>query len=162
MEIQRCMIPMESLAELIRLQLKERGSASLTVTGDSMYPMLRNCRDQVELIPVSYRQDKKEIILYRRDNGRYILHRIVEVTRDGYICCGDNQFEKEFVRHDQLLAVVDGFTRNGKQYTLQHLGYRLYAAIWVGLFPIRRYLLALRRWLGRLHRRIIGGKRSEQ
>lgn len=162
MELQRCMIPMESLAELIMLQLKERGRASLTVTGNSMYPMLCNCRDQVELIPVSYRQEEKDIILYRRDNGRYILHRIISLTRDGYICCGDNQSKKEFVRHDQLLAVVDGFTRNDKQYTLRHPGYRLYAAVWVGLFPIRRYLLALRRRLGRLRRKILGAKRSER
>lgn len=152
------MIPMESLAELIRLQLKERGRASLTVTGDSMYPMLINCRDQVELIPVSYQQKEKDVILYRRDNGRYILHRIVALTRDGYICCGDNQSEKEYVRHDQLLAVVDGFTRNGKCYTLRNPGYQLYAAVWVGLFPIRRYLLALRRCLGRLRRSLLGGK----
>ena len=149
---------MESLAELIRLQLKERGRASLTVTGDSMYPMLINCRDQVELIPVSYQQKEKDVILYRRDNGRYILHRIVALTRDGYICCGDNQSEKEYVRHDQLLAVVDGFTRNGKCYTLRNPSYQLYAAVWVGLFPIRRYLLALRRCLGRLRRSLLGGK----
>ena len=53
---------MESLAELIRIQLAERGRASLTVTGNSMYPMLRNCRDQVELIPVADRQKKTDII----------------------------------------------------------------------------------------------------
>lgn len=156
------MISMEALAELIRLQLKERGRASLTVTGDSMYPMLHNCRDQVELIPVSCRQEEKDVILYCRDNGRYILHRIVALTRDGYICCGDNQWKKEFVRHDQLLAVVDGFTRNEKKYTLHHVGYRLYAAVWVGLFPIRRHLLALRRCLGRLRRKISRDKRNEK
>ena len=132
---------MDSLAELIGIQLAERGRASLTVTGNSMYPMLRNCRDQVELIPVA-----------DRDNGQYILHRIVAMTQDGYICCGDNQSEKEFVRHDQLLAVVDGFIRNDKKYTLCHPGYQVYVAVCVGLFSIRRYLLRVRRCLGRLRR----------
>ena len=143
---------MDSLAELIGIQLAERGRASLTVTGNSMYPMLRNCRDQVELIPVADRQKKTDIILYRRDNGQYILHRIVAMTQDGYVCCGDNQSEKEFVRHDQLLAVVDGFIRNDKKYTLRHPGYQVYVAVCVGLFSIRRYLLRVRRCLGRLRR----------
>lgn len=161
MELQRCMIATDALIELIMLQLKERGRASLTVTGNSMYPMLQNCRDQVELVPVSYRQERKDVILYCRDNGQYILHRIISLTRDGYICCGDNQFEEEFVRHDQLLAVVDGFTRNEKKYSLRHPGYRLYADVWVGLFSARRYLLALRRRLGRLRRKLLRGKKRE-
>lgn len=154
MELQRRMIPMEALSELILLQLEKGGRANLTVTGSSMYPMLRNCADSVELIPVTGRQKKGDIILYRRDNGQYILHRIIALTEEGYICCGDNQAEKEPVRQDQLLAAVEGFTRKGKVYTLGDPGYRLYTALWVGLFPVRRYLLALRRRLGRLRRRI--------
>ncbi len=154
MELQRRMIPMESLSELLRLQMENGGRAKLTVTGDSMYPMLKNCRDSVELMPIAPQQKKGDIILYRRDNGQFILHRIIAVTEDGYICCGDNQWEKEPVRHDQLLAVVDSFTRNGKQYTLNQASYRLYVAAWLGLFPVRRYLLGIRRRLGRLRRKM--------
>lgn len=159
MELQRRMIPMESLSELLLLQLEKGGRSNLTVTGSSMYPMLRNCADSVELIPITGQQKKGDVILYRRDNGQYILHRIIALTKDGYICCGDNQAEKEPVRHDQLLAAVDGFTRKGKVYTLHDFGYRLYTALWVGLFPLRRYLLGIRRRLGRLWRKIRWGEK---
>lgn len=146
-EIEKCKIPMEQLAELVLFQLKEGGRANLMVTGNSMYPMLRSGVDMVELIPLSARQKKGDIILYRRDNGKYILHRIVAVTKDGYICCGDNQSEKETVRQDQLLAVVDGFARKGKPYALTDPAYRIYAAFWTGTFFARRQVLAVGRRL---------------
>ena len=146
-EVEKCKIPMEKLAKLVMFQLEETGRSNLIVTGNSMYPMLRSGVDMVELIPLAKRQKKGDIILYRRDNGKYILHRIVAVTKDGYICCGDNQAEKEPVRQDQLLAVVDGFARKGKPYALTNPAYRIYAAFWTGTFPVRRQVLAVGRYL---------------
>lgn len=147
-------IPMEELSELIALQLKNGGRARLTVTGSSMSPMLHHCRDTVILSPVTGRQKKGELILYRRDSGQYVLHRIVKVTKEGYICCGDNQAMREPVRQDQLIAVTEEFIRKGKKYTRNSLSYRLYKAVWVGLFPLRKIHLKLWRALGRFRRMI--------
>jgi len=144
-------IPMEELSELILLQLENGGRARLTVTGSSMAPMLHNRRDTVELIPVTGKQKKGELILYRRENGQYVLHRIVKVVKDGYICCGDNQAMREPVAQEQLLAVVDGFIRNGKKYTRKSISYRLYKAVWVGLFPVRKAHLTVWRCLRRAY-----------
>ena len=143
-------VPMESLVEVLQLQMESGAPATLTVTGSSMMPLFRNRRDSVILLPVTQRQGKGQIILYRRDNGQYVLHRIIGVTPEGYICCGDNQYEREDVRHDQLIAVVTQFIRNGKQYSCTHFGYRCYQAVWVGLFPLRRGYIFVRRRLGRL------------
>ena len=155
--IQTVAVPMEVLSELIVEQLQQGGRAKLNVTGISMMPMLYNRRDAVLLIPVSHRQKRGDVILYRRENGRYVLHRIIAVTSNGYICSGDNQAMREPVAHQQLIAVVDGFIRNGKNYTLDHPGYRFYQAVWVGLFPLRPAYIALRRWLGKIRRRILYG-----
>jgi len=157
MEVQR--LPMEDLMELIRLQLSNGGRANLTVTGISMLPMLHNRRDSVVLTPVSQPPKKGDIILYRRENGQFILHRIIR--KDGltdYICSGDNQWQPEQVAADQILAVVDGFRRNGKDYSCGHFGYRVYIWAWVGIFPLRRYVFALRRRLGRIKRKLFPKK----
>lgn len=151
-------IPMEELSELVMLQLEKGGRAHLTVTGWSMMPLLYHRRDAVELIPVSGQQKAGDIIFYRRENGQYVLHRIIALTEDDYICCGDNQAERETVFHTQLLAVVDGFTRKGKRYTLRAPGYRLYTAVWVKLFPLRKFYIALRRHLGGIRSKF--GKQS--
>lgn len=160
--MQTVKVPMEQLAQIIDLQLQNGGRATLTVTGSSMMPMLYHGRDSVVLVPVPARCAPGDIALYRRENGKYVLHRIIALEADGYICCGDNQAERERVEHTQLLAVVEGFVRKGKQYTLTHPGWRLYTWAQVRLFFLRRYYIALRRRLGRLRtgiKRTIGGRR---
>ena len=72
-------LPMEELWQLLQLQLSSGGRARLPVTGYSMMPMLRNRKDTVELIPAADRQKRGAVILYRRESGAYVLHRIIRV-----------------------------------------------------------------------------------
>lgn len=148
--MQTVTVPMEALAKLIVLQLENGGKANLTVTGSSMMPMLYHLRDSVSLVSAAPQQKKGDIILYRRENGSYVLHRIIAVTPGGYICSGDNQAMREPVSPAQVLAVVDGFVRNGRAYSLSIFWYRLYRAVWVELFFLRPCYIAVRRRLGRL------------
>lgn len=145
-------IPMEELYKVILLQLENGGRARLTVTGRSMLPLLRAYRDAVELVPVSGRLKNGRIILYRRENGQFVLHRIVRQRENGYICCGDNEAAREPVSDTQLLAVVEALVRKGKRITMDAWGYRLYTALWVGLFPLRGCYIAIRRLCGRCYR----------
>lgn len=164
MELQTRIIPMEELSELIALQLESGGVARLTVTGCSMLPLLRHGKDAVELTAITGNEKKGDILLYRRKNGQFVLHRAIAETQTGFLCCGDNQAQKETVDRDQLLAVVCGYLRGGKHYTLRHFPYRVYTAAWVGLFPLRRYYIAIRRRLGKLRsrlRRMLRRKRHE-
>ena len=131
---------MAQLIQLVQLQLAEKGNASLIVTGGSMLPMLRPMKDSVLLAPPD-QFGKGDIILYQRENGQYVLHRILR-KKEGYvICCGDNQYEKERVENTWVLAVVTDFYKLRKKYSVTHKGYRLYKWSWVTLFPIRRFLL---------------------
>lgn len=148
-------LPMEQLVELILLQLQQGGIAPLTVTGSSMYPTFRHRRDTVML---SVRQPHKyDVILYRRDDGDYILHRIVK-EENGFICCGDNQWQPEPVREDQIIAAVVGFDREGKRYDADHRGYKLWVRFWTGLYPVRKPILAVRHRLGRIRRALVRRK----
>lgn len=144
-------IPMESLAEILFLQMESGGKARLVVTGWSMHPTFRNRKDVVFLIPVSRELKKGDLILYQRKSGQYVLHRIVSRPKNGaFICCGDNQWEKEPVTLEQVIAVTDGFIRGGKEFPENTRGYRLWVSFWLMLFPVRRPILAVRRLLGRL------------
>ena len=148
-------IPMEELAKLLSLQMESGGLARLVVTGSSMYPTLRHRKDAVFLRPVEGTLKRGDLILYRRANGQFVLHRIVTRPKNGaFICSGDNQWEKEAVDATQVIAVVDGFVRKGKIYQENHAGYRLWVAVWLLLFPVRRPILALRRCLGRVRKLI--------
>ena len=90
MKVERKSLPMEEISELLLLQMQNGGRGKLTVTGYSMMPMLHNGRDSVELTLPQGPCRKGDVILYRREDGRIILHRIIAMDGENYICCGDN------------------------------------------------------------------------
>jgi hypothetical protein len=70
-----------SMAELVPLfqeQLEMGRSVRFAPRGVSMLPMLRPGLDTVVLSPAPERLRKYDLPLYRRDNGHYVLHRVVE------------------------------------------------------------------------------------
>ena len=152
-------IPMEQVAELIRLQLSHDGVANLTVTGSSMMPMLHNRRDMVVLTRLDGMPQRGDVILYQRENESYVLHRVVKTPRrEMCVCCGDNQWGEEIVPIERIVAVVAGFRRNGKKYAVTHKGYQVYVWLWVELFPLRKPIILARRLLGYLRRILLRRK----
>lgn len=129
-EKEKSVAHMEELMPLIAECLSNGQSVTFSPRGVSMLPMLRQGLDCVTLSPVQGRLKKYDLPLYRREDGHYVLHRIVAVG-DTYTCIGDNQYRVEHgVRHEQIVAVVSAFSRGDKQYTVDHLGYRLYCRVW--------------------------------
>lgn len=146
-------IPTDALIKTVLFQLENGGKANLTVTGSSMLPMLREHFDAVVLSPANRELAPGEIGLYRKENGEYILHRVIRTEKNSYLFCGDNQFRGETVAKDQVLAVVTEFSKKGTPHKLTEFGYRVYTMLWVKLFKVRKYYIGLRRWLGRIRRR---------
>lgn len=147
-------IPMEELYELILLQLSNGGKATLIVTGVSMKPMLTEHRDSVLLIPVTKDPVVGDVVLYRRGNGQFVLHRIIRLTPECYLISGDNQCVLEKVTREQMLAVVDGFARKGKQYSVRAPLYRVYVWACTKLFCLRRTYIKVRRRTGKVWRKL--------
>ncbi len=116
-----------------------------------MLPMLRQGVDTVVLSPVPEQLRKYDIPFYCRDNGQFVLHRIVAVG-ENYTCIGDNQFELEpGVRKEQVIAVVSSFNRGGREIPVTSLGYRCYCRFWHYSRPIRHLW---RRGMGWLRRKL--------
>lgn len=127
-----------SLLPLIEERLASGHSVTFSPCGVSMLPMLREGRDTVTLSPLPDRLKKHDLPLYRRENGQFVLHRIVRVGKT-YRCIGDNQFlYEDGVTHGQMIAVVSAFTRDGRVIPVTSLGYRLYCRIWHLSRPCRR------------------------
>lgn len=84
---------------------------------------------------------RHQVILYRRENGAYVLHRVMENSdHNSYVLCGDNQYRKEYgVQPEQILAALTGFYR-GNQYIdcEKNKKYKQYVKLWCSpLFPRR-------------------------
>lgn len=142
-------LPLEQIMPLIRERLAEGCSVRLSPRGISMLPMLRQGRDSVVLSPLPERLKKYDLPLYQREDGKYILHRIVQVS-DDYTCMGDNQFVKEpGVSHAQMIAVVTAFYRGNKLHNVTEPTYRVYCRVWCLSRPLRRFWRRGVNWLRR-------------
>ena len=136
------------LMPLIRERIAAEQLVRIYPYGKSMLPMLCEGRDSVVLSKVQ-RIKKYDIILYQRENGQYILHRVVKVGKT-YTCIGDNQFATEpGLRHDQMIAVVTAFYRGEKKYTTKSLSYQIYCRLWCFSRPIRHFWRRGCGWLRR-------------
>ena len=123
-------IPLEQLMPLVKEYLVAGKTVKFSPRGISMLPMLRQGVDSVVLSPILKELKKYDLPLYQRDNGKYVLHRIVKVG-DTYTCIGDNQFEYEHgLRHDQMIAVVSAFYREDRYISVSDWRYRIYCRFW--------------------------------
>ena len=89
-------------------RMLEEGNENVPVPvqGNSMRPFLRSA-DFAYLVPLGNTVKKGDIILFRRENGQYVLHRVYKIRPEGqYLMLGDSQVKAEPVPRDRLLAKV--------------------------------------------------------
>lgn len=123
-------VALEALMPVIRQKLEQGGTVRLSPRGISMLPMLRQGRDTVTLAPVTGKLKKYDLPLYQRENGQYVLHRVIRVG-ETYTCMGDHQLEPEpGLRQEQMIALVTSFSRDDKEISVRDWRYRLYCRVW--------------------------------
>ena len=82
-------------------------------------------------------------------SGKVVMHRVVKVEEDHYLCLGDNTYAYEHIRPEMLIGVVTAFKRGEKRISVEAPGYRLYCRVWVAIYPLRRFLKRAKGWLRR-------------
>lgn len=114
------------------------GQMVYSIRGGSMRPFLYSDWDAVLIrAKGTQRCNKYDAVLYRRDNGQYVLHRIVEVCPDSYVLQGDNCLQREpGIREDQILGVLTGVIRKGITRDVSRPCYRTAVRIWCALRPV--------------------------
>lgn len=143
-------ISLDEIYPVIKEKIDNGGTVQLPITGTSMNPLLYWGRDSVELIKCDNPQ-KYDIIFYRRDNGQFVLHRIVGKNENGFILCGDNQVSKEYgITKNHIIAVVKSITRKGKTFNVNKFSYKIYVKLWTLILPIRNLFLVPMRKIKRL------------
>lgn len=135
--------PEELMEPLLEL-LEETEAVPLVISGGSMSPFLVHRRDTVYLSKVQQPLRRGDMILYRRDSGAYILHRIYRVDGDTYTLIGDAHTQPEpGVRPDQVLAIVTAVRRKGKLLGPGSFWWTFFEKIWIRMVPLRPMAMAL-------------------
>ena len=132
-----------TLRELVR----EGKTVNMLVSGQSMSPFVCHYRDYVYFKAPWRPLRRGDIVFFQRDDGRFILHRILRVRRgtDGqplYDIVGDNQTEIERgVRADQIFALVCEVKRKGKRIKPGDFWWWFFERVWLRVIPLRRFLV---------------------
>ncbi len=93
--------------------LASKGQYVGPTVGVSMLPMLKNRRDTIVVQKKTERLKPLDVALYRRGE-LYVLHRVLQVTDDGYIIRGDNCYADEIVPEEAVIGVLTEFFRKDK------------------------------------------------
>lgn len=112
---------------IIREVIESGAEFTMKTRGTSMLPMLSDGKDGVVLVHVTTPPKRGDVILFKRLNGQYVLHRIVGVRADGYVLRGDNQTVNEYaVKSGSIIAVMTAYIKDGKRIEVTDDEYRRY------------------------------------
>lgn len=134
-------VSLSEILPIIEEQLALGKEVYFSPKGTSMLPVLMPDRDSVILKAPPKKIKKYDLPLYKRENGQFVMHRIVKKSKDGTLTmCGDNQFEREKnIKPQQIIGIVSALYRNGRLIKSSSPIYHLYCVFIVNTQPIRRF-----------------------
>ena len=143
-------VSLEDMMAIVEEVIREGKSVKLSPRGKSMLPLIRQKRDSVLLVPISDEIKKYDIVLYKRENGAYVLHRVVKCDST-YTMLGDNQFYAERgIERGQMIAVVKEIYRGQRRVSVDSFLYKTYSHLWLASAPVRLFMLRLKRKIRRM------------
>lgn len=125
--------------------LKEEKIFIGQTAGDSMEPMLRGGRDTVIIVPPTFPLSPGDVPVYRRD-GHYTMHRIIKLTKYGYLICGDNRpVPERNVKQEDIIGVLAAFYHDGRYVDCKDPEYLAYTRKVCRSYHVRRFRYILTR-----------------
>lgn len=125
-------------------QLNKYGMYVSAPCGISMYPMIRQGKDVVEIQKLTRKPKRYDVVQYIRGESQGVIHRVLYWKDDICVICGDNCWQKEYVKTEQIKGIVTKFYRKGKWHSICEKKYQLYVHIWTDGFFLRRPLFYIR------------------
>ena len=121
-------------------EIDRTGRIVYTNLGCSMMPLLRQHRDLMIIEKPAGRLKKYDVPLYKRDNGQYVLHRILKVRGQ--------------VRDRHIIGVLTAVVRDGKTIPVTDWRYLAYVHLWCDFFYVRAAILLAKALLYRMKRKM--------
>lgn len=139
MSIKKEEIPLSELLPVILATFEMGGEFRLYPKGVSMRPTLVEGRDSIMLSAPIEQIHVGDILLYRRESGAFVLHRVVKIARDGSLTFrGDNQYESEpGISPTAVIAVVKRYFHGDREVRCDALGTRFRLFLRRFFYPIR-------------------------
>jgi len=118
-----------SLSSNIESILKKEGFYLFTGNGNSMWPIIRDGIDTIEVREVREPLSAGNVVLFRNAENRYVLHRILEAKDGCYFVRGDNTYTPDVVPQERIIGIMTGLWRAEKKVSLDSPKYVLYTKL---------------------------------
>jgi hypothetical protein len=139
----RDFVELEDIQPLILEVIEKGGEFRLYPRGISMEPLLHAGDDSVMLGEVG-EINVGDVLFYRRTNGDFVLHRLIEKRGDTLTMCGDHQMALEFgILPSQVFAKMVGYYKKDVYHSVDEPEYLEYAKKMTARFPFYRRIPAI-------------------
>ncbi len=145
-------------------EIERSGKIIYSNKGVSMMPLIKQGRDLMVIEKKGEgRLRRYDAPLFKRENGQYVLHRILKVRENDYVLCGDHQWIKEYgITDDQIIGVLTAVIRKGRMVPVTKFSYRMYVHLWCDFFWVRALILKGKYYAGAVLRKLHILKRHDE
>ena len=135
------------------------GIVPLRVTGTSMLPLLHPGRSVVWLEGIKEPPKRGDILLFRRNDGAFVLHRVRKILDGGRLVMnGEAQSWCEVIAPDAVRAVVRQIDTEKRSYPADGFTMRIYRLLWTPTLRVRGIILSVAIRSKRAFSRLLGEK----
>lgn len=124
--------------------LNEKGFLVTSIVGNSMMPLLREDKDTVLIKPKTRVLKKYDVVLFQRENKKYVLHRIIKIKNNNLIICGDNRIHKDYDIHSEdIIGIMEGYYKKEKFISINSFWYKVYChLLWLNrIFVLIKFIV---------------------
>ena len=133
-------VSLSSLLPAMEDMLKSGMEVTFITNGNSMKPLLRS-KDSVT-IKRADTYKKKDVVLFRRLDGSFVLHRIINIKGDTVFTEGDSLCGKdEPINKEQILGKAIAFIKDSKTLKESDIKYKLYKFFYMSAIAKKLRLL---------------------
>ena len=135
----RRIVDIDIYMPVVRELLFQGRETAITVTGNSMSPFLIHERDEILISPPDGTWKKGDMAFFVRDNGRYVMHRICKVEKNGdcYFVGDAQQLMEGPIRKDQIFGKITKVKRKGVWIDEKDFWWKFFERIWINIIPLR-------------------------
>lgn len=150
-KIVKC-VDMNNLIPLISEIISSDKEVVFTPYGSSMLPLLKGGKSVIILKKFDGKIKKNDLPLYKREDGKYILHRVIKINKDNtFNARGDSLIVNEKnINISSIIAITSQYKRKDKFKKIHCFSYNLYSAIWNITFPLRYLIIKFYRMIRKI------------
>ena len=118
----------------------------ITLNGHSMEPFIKYQKDTVTIIPINKNIKCGDIVLFQRNDGQYVVHRVFKIKESKVQTLGDGCLSPDaWIYRSNIVGKIIKIKKNKITVNTDTSLSRCFGIVWMKLLFIRNYYKYIRR-----------------